>query len=81
MLAELNIHTVAYYIHRGQEVLRDLVSVQRQEFLNWLATAKVLPTTACPFLVLLKKMRLPFCCIPPAPHSAPRSCRSPRAIL
>ena len=48
ILAELNIHTVAYYIHRGQEVLRDLVSIQRQEFLNWLATAKVLPTTACP---------------------------------
>jgi DegV family protein with EDD domain len=48
MLAELNIHTVAYYIHRGQEVLRDLVSIQRQEFLNWLMTTKVLPTTACP---------------------------------
>lgn len=48
MRTELNIHTVAYYIHRGQEVLRDLVSVQRQEFLSWLATAKVLPTTACP---------------------------------
>ncbi|TFH32507.1 MAG: DegV family protein [Anaerolineales bacterium] len=48
MLAELNIHTVAYYIHRGQEVLRDLVSIQRQEFLNWLVTAKVLPTTASP---------------------------------
>ena len=48
MLAELHIHTVAYYIHRGQEVLRDLVSVQRKEFLNWLATAKILPTTACP---------------------------------
>jgi len=48
MLVELNIHTVAYYIHRGQEVLRDLVSIQRQEFLNWLVTAKVLPTTASP---------------------------------
>lgn len=48
MLAELNIHTVAYYIHRGQEVLRDLVSIQRREFLKWLATAKVLPTTASP---------------------------------
>ena len=24
MLTDLNIHTVAYYIHRGQEVLRDL---------------------------------------------------------
>jgi DegV family protein with EDD domain len=48
LLEELDIHTVAYYIHRGQEVLRDLVTIQRQEFLNWLATAKVLPTTASP---------------------------------
>ena len=48
LLKELNIYTVAYYIHRGQEVLRDLVTIQRQEFLNWLATAKVLPTTASP---------------------------------
>jgi DegV family protein with EDD domain len=47
-LTQLNIHTVAYYIHRGQEVLYDLVSVQRQEFLEWLATAKMLPTTASP---------------------------------
>ena len=48
MLEELNIHTVAYYIHRGQEVLRDLVTIQRAEFLKWLATASVLPTTASP---------------------------------
>jgi DegV family protein with EDD domain len=48
LLAELNIHTVAYYIHRGQEVLRDLVTIQRDEFLQWLTTAKNLPTTACP---------------------------------
>src|SRR5512138_3387587 len=48
MMKELNIHTVAYYIHRGQEVLRDLVTVQREEFLQWLATARVLPTTASP---------------------------------
>jgi len=48
ILKELGIHTVAYYIHRGQEVLRDLVTIQRQEFLDWLATAKVLPTTASP---------------------------------
>jgi DegV family protein with EDD domain len=39
---------VAYYIHRGQEVLRDLVTIQREEFLNWLITARVLPTTASP---------------------------------
>jgi DegV family protein with EDD domain len=48
ILQELNIHTVAYYIHRGQEVLRDLVTIQRQEFLDWLVTARVLPTTASP---------------------------------
>lgn len=48
LLQQLNIRTVAYYIHRGQEVLYDLVSVQRQEFLDWLATAKTLPTTASP---------------------------------
>jgi len=48
MLSELDIHTVAYYIHRGQEVLRDLVSIQRQEFLNWLTSARMLPTTASP---------------------------------
>jgi DegV family protein with EDD domain len=48
MFEELHIHTVAYYIHRGQEVLRDLVTIQRDEFLRWLATANVLPTTASP---------------------------------
>ncbi|MCS7010022.1 MAG: DegV family protein [Anaerolineales bacterium] len=41
-------HTVAYYIHRGQEVLRDLVTVKRDEFLAWLTTARFLPTTASP---------------------------------
>ena len=39
MLADLNIHTVAYYIHRGSEVLRDLVTIQRDEFLRWMHTA------------------------------------------
>ena len=48
MLKELDIHTVAYYIHRGEEVLRDLVTIQREEFLNWLITARILPTTASP---------------------------------
>lgn len=47
-LQGLNIHTVAYYIHRGQEVLRDLVTIQRDEFLRWMTTATVLPTTASP---------------------------------
>lgn len=44
----LNITTVAYYIHRGEEVLRDLVTIQREEFLRWMITAKFVPTTASP---------------------------------
>lgn len=48
LLRELNIYTVAYYIHRGREVLRDLVTIQRDEFLRWLPTASQLPTTASP---------------------------------
>ena len=45
---KLNISTVAYYIHRGAEVLRDLVSIQREEFLQWLPTAEKIPQTASP---------------------------------
>ena len=48
IIKELDIHWVAYYIHRGQEVLRDLVTIQRDEFFEWLTTAKELPTTASP---------------------------------
>jgi len=48
ILQELNIHTVAYYIHRGARRCCGLVTIQRQEFLDWLVTAKVLPTTASP---------------------------------
>ena len=48
ILADLDIHTVAYYIHRGGEVLRDLVTIQRDEFLRWMMTATSLPTTASP---------------------------------
>ncbi len=48
LLEKLRIHWVPYYIHRGQETLRDLVTIQREEFYRWLPTAKELPTTACP---------------------------------
>ncbi|NWG32803.1 MAG: DegV family protein [Chloroflexi bacterium] len=48
LLERLHIRTVAYYIHRGQEILRDLVTVRREEFLQWLMTARFLPTTASP---------------------------------
>ncbi len=48
LLERLHIHTVAYYIHRGQEILRDLVTIQREEFLRWMMTARFLSTTASP---------------------------------
>ena len=48
LLDSLHIKTVAYYLHRGQEVLRDLITIQRDEFLRWLPTARVAPTTAAP---------------------------------
>jgi DegV family protein with EDD domain len=48
LLENLQIQTVAMYIHRGAEVLRDLVTIQREEFLCWMTTARFLPTTASP---------------------------------
>jgi len=48
LLTSLKIHWVAYYIHRGGEVLRDLLTIQRDEFFRWLPSAKELPTTASP---------------------------------
>jgi DegV family protein with EDD domain len=39
---------VPYYIHRGEEVLRDLVTVQCEAFYRWLPTAQELPKTAAP---------------------------------
>jgi DegV family protein with EDD domain len=48
LLESLNIHWVPYYIHRGSEVLRDLVTIQRDAFYNWLPTARELPKTASP---------------------------------
>jgi len=48
LIEGLHIRTVSYYVHRGQEVLRDLVTIQRAEFLHWLVTARYLPTTASP---------------------------------
>lgn len=60
LIEELNIEVVPYYIHRGQETLRDLVDVQREEFFRWLGTAKELPKTANPsagdFLEAYKKL-------------------------
>ena len=48
VLESLNIHWVPYYIHHGKEVLRDLVTIQRDAFYQWLPTTKELPQTASP---------------------------------
>lgn len=48
LLESLEIHWVPYYIHQGKEVLRDLVTIQRGNFYNWMLTARELPTTASP---------------------------------
>jgi len=48
IIQSLNIHWVPYYIHRGEEVLRDLVTIQRDAFYTWLLTADELPKTASP---------------------------------
>ena len=42
------IEIVPYYIHRGNESLRDLLDISHQEFYEWLPTARELPTTANP---------------------------------
>ena len=48
ILEALNIHWVPYYIHRGKEVWRDLVTIQRKAFYQWLPSAQELPQTASP---------------------------------
>jgi len=48
LLESLGIRWVPYYVHRGREVLRDLVTVQRDAFYEWLPTATELPKTANP---------------------------------
>ncbi len=48
LIESLKITWVPYYIHRGKEVLRDLLTIQRDAFYRWLPTARELPTTASP---------------------------------
>lgn len=48
ILEELKIHWLPYYIHRGKETLRDMVTIKPTEFYQWLPTAEKLPTTAIP---------------------------------
>lgn len=62
ILKELDISWAAYYIHRGKEILRDLVTIQRDEFLAWMKTTKTLPTTASPgpgdYVALYEKLAI-----------------------
>jgi DegV family protein with EDD domain len=48
LIHTLKINWVPYYIHWGKQVMRDLVTVQREAFYKWLPTVKELPTTASP---------------------------------
>ncbi len=48
IISKLNIQTVAYYIHRGEEMLLDLVTITREAFYTWMSSADELPKTACP---------------------------------
>jgi len=48
LIQSLGIHWVPYYIHRGAEVLRDLVTITREAFYEWLPNATELPKTASP---------------------------------
>ena len=48
LVEELNIHLVPYYIHRGTETLRDLVTATTDTFYKWMETAAELPKTANP---------------------------------
>ena len=48
LIADLKIHWLPYYIHRGDEELLDLVTITPEEFYIWMETAEDLPKTACP---------------------------------
>ena len=48
LIDELDIHLVPYYIHRGRETLRDLVTARTGDFYKWMETATELPKTANP---------------------------------
>ena len=48
MTRDLNIRWVPFYVHIGNNALRDLVNIDCKSFYQWLPTAKELPTTANP---------------------------------
>ncbi|MBC8447886.1 MAG: DegV family protein [Chloroflexi bacterium] len=48
LIEQLNIEIVPYYVHRGKEIIRDLVDMTREEFFGWMVTAKELPKSGTP---------------------------------
>lgn len=48
LLDSLHIHWVPYYIHHGNETFRDLVTIDRKTFYQWLPNLTELPKTAAP---------------------------------
>lgn len=48
LVEKLGIEIVPYYVHRGLVTLRDMVDVKPNQFAEWLAQAKQLPTTSNP---------------------------------
>ena len=48
LIEELNIHLVPYYIQRGTETLRDLVTAKTEDFYEWMKSATEIPKTANP---------------------------------
>ena len=48
LMVSLDIRWVPYYVHRGKEVLRDLLTISRRAYYEWLPTANELPKTANP---------------------------------
>jgi len=48
LMEKLKIDFVPYYIHRGTETLRDMVTATAETFYKWMMSATELPTTANP---------------------------------
>lgn len=48
MMEQLKIEFVPYYIHRGSDTLRDLVTATGESFYAWMKTATEIPKTANP---------------------------------
>jgi len=60
MMDELNIHWLPYYIHFGEETLRDMVTITPNNFYSRLPNAEELPHTAIPgpgeYLAMYQKL-------------------------